>query len=86
MPNNCCDEKDMRENEEFCDDFCQIEKEVNELFTVASNGYIGIDYEVQKSTKKLRMLIDYVLSIYNLDEEERQQYEKLNSLLIKIIY
>lgn len=74
------------ETEELCDDFCQIEKEVNELFTVASNGYIKIDYEIQKLMKKLRMLIDYVLSIYNLDEEERQQYEKLSSLLIKIIY
>ena len=74
------------ETEELCDDFCQIEKEVNELFTVASNGYIEIDYEIQKSMKKLRMLIDYVLSIYNLDEEEKKQYEKLSSLLIKIIY
>ena len=53
---NCCnemfisrEEKDLRETEEFCDDFCQIEKEVNELFTVASNGYIEIDYEIQKS-------------------------------------
>ena len=68
MPNNCCEEKDLRETEELCDDFCQIEKEVNELFTVASNGYIEIDYEIQKLMKKLRMLIDYVLSIYNLDE------------------
>ena len=86
MPNNCCDEKDMRENEEFCDDFCQIENEVTTLIKASSDGYIKIDYEIQKSMKKLRMLIDYVLSIYNLDEEERQQYEKMSSLLIKIIY
>ena len=60
--------------------------EVIELITVASNGYIGIDCEIQKLIKKLSMLINYVLSIYNLNEEKQQQYEKLNSLLIKIIY
>ena len=86
MSKNCCEEKDMPEKEEFCDDFCQIENEVTTLIKASSDGYLQIDYEIQKLMKKLRMLIDYVLSIYNLDEEERQQYEKLNSLLIKIIY
>ncbi|MCK9319361.1 hypothetical protein [Methanoculleus sp.] len=87
---NCCDEsceeKDLRENEELCDDFCQIENELTTLIKASSDGYLQIDYEIQQSMKKLKMLINYVLSVYNLDEEERQQYEKLSSLLIKIIY
>lgn len=74
------------ETEELCDEFCQIENEITALIKASSDGYLQIDYEIQKLMKKLRMLIDYVLSIYNLDEEERQQYEKLISLLIKIIY
>lgn len=83
---NCCKEKDLRETEELCDEFCQIENEVTTLIKASSDGYLQIDYEIQKSMKKLKMLINYVLSVYNLDEEERQQYEKLSSLLIKIIY
>lgn len=81
MPNNCCGEKDKKEP--LNDDFTKIEKEVNKLIKVASDGYIEIDYEIQKTITKLKMLLDFVLSIYTLNEEEKELFLRLTNLLNK---
>ena len=81
--NESCDEKDKKEPLKEEDDFTKIEKEVNKLIKVASDGYIEIDYEIEKTITKLQMLLDFVLSIYTLNEEERELFLKLTNLLNK---